>query len=94
MEMGWLDCTISPGQFSGEFAVRGELFNDAGFSLFVEEEYVRFRDEPVVDKPVQGFVRITTLQKEDDLCLVALPQSTMENGCSVTVKSDKVKDSV
>ena len=93
MEMEWLDCTISLGQFSGEFAVRGELFDNTGFSLFVEEEYVRFEGTPTVDKPVHGLVRITTLQKEDDLCLVALPQPTIENGCSITVKSDKVKES-
>ena len=29
----WLNCKISPGQFTGEFAVQGELFNVKGFSI-------------------------------------------------------------
>lgn len=89
----WLQCMVSEGQFSGEFAIQGELFDNTGFSLFVEQEDVWFKEEPVQGKSVQGLVRITALQQKDDLCLVALPQPTMENGWSVTVKRDNVKES-
>lgn len=87
----WLDCTISQGQFSGEFAVQGELFDNTSFSLFVEREDLDFSNEPEEGRSVQGFVRVTTLDSKDDLCLVALPQPTIENGRAVTVKADKVK---
>ena len=88
----WLECTVSEGQFSGEFAIQGELFDETGFSLFVEREDVWFEAEPIEGKSVEGLVRITALQEKDNLCLVALPKPTMENGWSVTVKTDNLKE--
>ena len=86
----WLSCTISQGQFSDEFAVRGELFDNTGFSLFVEKQDLKFDKEPKEGESVQGSVRITSLEEKGGLCLVALPQPTIENGWSVTVKADKI----
>ena len=86
----WLNCTISQGQFSGEFAVQGVLFDNTSFSLFVEKQDLKFDDEPQNDKSVQGLVRVTTLDSKDDLLLVELPQPTIENGRAVTVKADKI----
>ena len=88
----WLGCKVSQGQFSGEFAVQGKLFDGTGFSLFVEEEDLRLDNEPLLGQSVDGFVRITALQEQGDLCLVALPQPTMENGNSVTVHANELKE--
>jgi hypothetical protein len=86
----WLNCTISQGQFSGEFAVQGVLFDDTSFSLFAEEQDLRFDNEPQNNESVQGLVRVTTLDSRDDLFLVELPQPTIGNGRAITVKADKI----
>jgi hypothetical protein len=44
-----LICRISPGQFSGEFAVKGEMFNAKEFSLFAPKKFLEF-DEELVKK--------------------------------------------
>lgn len=86
----WLNCTISQGQFSDEFAVQGVLFDNTNFSLFVQKQDLKFDNEPKNDESVQGFIRVTTLASKDDLYLVELPQPTIENGRSITVKADKI----
>ena len=88
----WLDCTISPGQFTGEFAVGGKLFNDSGFSLFAEREDLKFDKEPSRDEHVTGHIRVVVGSEKDDLLLVTLPQSTFENGQTITVKKGQIKD--
>lgn len=87
----WLDCTISPGQFTGEFAVQGKMFDATEFSLFAPEEDLKFNGEPSWDKPVQGFIRIILGPQKDDLLLVTLPQPTFENGRTITVKVEQVR---
>ena len=88
----WLDCTISPGQFTGEYAVQGKLFDNTGFSLFAEKEALKFDAEPTADKPVKGLIRIVPGQQKDDLTLVTLPQPSLENGQTITVKAEQVRD--
>jgi len=89
----WLDCTISPGQFTGEYAVQGKLFDGTGFSLFAEKSDIKFDREPTRDKPVEGQIRIVHLDEKDDLLLVALPKPTFENGQTVTIKrSQAIKE--
>lgn len=88
----WLNCKISPGQFTGEFAVRGEMFNAKEFSLFAPKKDLKFDEEPVKGgNSVQGSIRVTKLQERDDLVLVELPQPTFENGQTITVKASQVK---
>jgi len=88
----WLNCKISSGQFTGEFAVRGEMFNAKEFSLFAPKKDLKFDEEPVKKgKTVEGSISVTKLQAKDDLVLVALPQPTFENGQTITVKSSQVK---
>jgi len=87
----WLDCTISPGQFTGEFAVQGEMFDNTVFSLFAPEEDLQFSEEPTWDKPVKGLIRIVLGPQKDDLVLVALPRPSFENGQEITVKRSQVK---
>lgn len=88
----WLECTISPGQFTGEYSVRGILFDGTGFCLFAEETDLRFSRKPQQDNPVQGLIRVASGQLKDDLLLVSLPQATFENGQTITVRADQVRD--
>jgi hypothetical protein len=88
----WLNCKISPGQFTGEFAVQGVMFNAKEFSLFAPKECLEFDEEHVKrGNTVQGSIRVTKLQEKDNLVLVALPQPTFENGQTITVKASQVK---
>lgn len=87
-----LECMISPGQFTGEYAVWGELFDKTGFSLFAEKKDLEFSEEPTFDKPVKGWIRIKLGPQKDDLLLVTLPQPTFENGQTITVKTSQVKN--
>jgi len=87
----WLDCRISPGQFDGEFAVHGELFDNSEFSLFAQSKDLKFKEKPTPKKPVKGELRVIPLDQKDDRVLVALPQTTFENGRTITVKKSQVK---
>jgi len=86
----WLECEISPGQFTGEFAVRGKMFDDTEFSLFAPEADLQFDEEPSENKSVNARIRVFTTDQKDDLLLITLPRPTFENGRSVTVKSNQV----
>jgi hypothetical protein len=88
----WLECTISPGQFTGEFAVQGEMFDSTEFSLFASKEDLKFSEEPSRDKPVKGFIRVIEGIREKDLLLVNLPRPTFENGRTITVKANQLKE--
>jgi len=87
----WLKCTIFPGQFTGEYAVQGELFDGTGFSLFAEKEDLDFAREPTFDKAVEGWIRIELGPQKDDLLLVTLPQPSLENGQTITVRTGQVR---
>lgn len=87
----WLECTISPGQFTGEFAVQGKMFDATEFSLFAPKEDLKFDGEPSWDKPVQGLIRVIPGTNEGDLLLVSLPRPTFENGRVITVKMEQVR---
>jgi hypothetical protein len=88
----WLDCTISQGQFTGEFAIQGKMFDSTDFSLFAPREVLQFSsEEPTGNKRVKGAIRVTTLGCKDDLVLIALPRPTFENGRTITVKTSQVK---
>ena len=91
MAKSWLNCMISPGQFSGEFAVRGTMFDDTEFSLFVPKECLEFEGEPSEEKPVHGRITVSINESKDDLFLVSLPRPTFENGRSVTVKKGQLQ---
>lgn len=86
-----LECTISPGQFTGEFAVQGKMFDDTEFSLFAPREALQFSGEPSFDEPVQGFIHVRLRDVKNDLLLVSLPRPTFENGQTITVNKTQVK---
>ena len=88
----WLECTISPGQFTGEYAVQGKMFDRTDFSLFAPKTELRFSEEPTVESPVRGLIRIVRGEEKDDLLLVSLPRPTFENGRTITVKKQQLKE--
>ena len=87
----WLKCTISPGQFSGEYAVQGKMFDDSGFSLFAPKADLRFKEEPTKEKSVEGLVRVVSGATKEDLLLVSLPRPTFENGRTITINENQLK---
>ena len=90
MEM-WLNCTITPGQFSGEYAVEGQLHNGVGFSLFASNEDLECRAFPTGADREAAFIRVQVLDQRDGLALVQLPQQTLENGNTVTVRTSQLR---
>lgn len=90
----WLECTVSPGQFTGEYAIQGKLFDGTEFSMFAEKEHLKFKKErePTEDEPVVGWIRIVPGPQKDKLLLVRLPQPTFENGQTISVKASQIKD--
>lgn len=85
----WLDCEISQGQFTGEYAVKARMFDDTEFSLFVPRECLKFNEEPT-HKSVSGKISVLIAAKKNDLVMVELPRPTFENGRSVTVKESQL----
>ena len=87
----WLDCEITQGQFTGEYAVKAQMFDGTEFSLFVPKECLDFSDEPL-NEPVNGMISVSvTDQKKGDLVIVNLPRPTFENGRSITVKESQLR---
>ena len=94
MRAHWLACTVSPGQFSNEYVVKGTTYDHKGFSLFCPEEYVEVKGskEPTWDEPAQGRVQVQIAEKKGNLLLVRLPRHTLENGPYVTVLKEQVME--
>ena len=86
----WLDCLVSQGQFTGEYAVKGALHDGTEFSLFASEEDVSVQNPLTEDGRVSGRIRVERLSEKDNLILISLPQPTFENGKIITVKNDQV----
>ena len=87
----WLCCTISPGQFSGEYAVEGEMFDGEGFSLFANEEHLECKRFPLESERASAWIQVQVLEQDRGLMLVRLPSQTLENGQTVTVAATSVK---
>ena len=90
MSLKWLQCLIGHGQFNGEYAVKGELFDGNAFSLFAARDELEIVTEPN-DVEVAGFVQIKPLESKEGNVLVALPRETFENGRIITVKKTQLK---
>lgn len=82
----WLNCEISPGQFTGEYAVKALMFDNTPFSLFAPEDSLVFDGEPSFDSPAKGRIKVVVAGQKDDLCLINLPRPTFENGRTLTVR--------
>jgi hypothetical protein len=86
----WLQCNVSPGQFTGEYVVTAQDFRNSTFSLFVPDKYVECDGEPIEGQPISGWVQVEILDKNDTLALVQLPRLPLENGQTVTVSLEKL----
>ena len=86
----WINCTVFPGQFTGEYAIKSTMFDGTEFSLFAPKEALDIKQEPTLDHPVKGKIKVQIEQQEDDLLMVRLPRPTFENGQCVTVKTEQV----
>jgi len=80
----WLECEVSAGMFTSEFAVAAKEHDGRTFSLFASEDDVHVDTQPN-GSAVRGSLRVTSIQKKDDLVLIALPQPSLEAGLRVTV---------
>ena len=87
----WLRCQASPGQLSGECAVKGELHDGRTFSLFAQRENLSLKGD-LESKPVEALMKVRELKAQSNLSVVSLPHATFENGRVITVKSDSLVD--
>ncbi len=87
----WLQCKVSEGMFTSEFAVKAEEYDGKGFSLFALKDELDMEDQPN-GSPVPGFLRITSIKEENHLVLVALPRPCLEGGQRVTVRSNQLRN--
>jgi len=88
----WLKCKVMPGQYSGECAIKGYLFNNNEFSLFADKTDVCFDGELSIDRPIDGWLKVIPGPKKGDLLLVSLPQQAFENGRNIIVKTEQVRE--
>jgi hypothetical protein len=87
----WLLCKVGPGQFTGEYVVTAQDFNNSTLSLFVPDEYVEFDREPNEGQLEPGWVQVEILDSNESLALVQLPRQPLENGRTVTVPLGKLE---
>jgi hypothetical protein len=87
----WLRCTLFPGQFSSELAVVVKSVHGREFSLFAAKTDLEYDENPTENHPVEGWVRVNVVQRERNLYLVRLPQTTLENGQYVTVAAGQLR---
>jgi|SRR5579872_6273611 len=86
----WLNCVITPGQFTGEYAVHAQAFDGQGFSLFAWEDELTCRDFPQGNQQAKATLRVRVIEEQGDLFLIELPQQALENGRLLTVKADQL----
>jgi hypothetical protein len=77
--------------FSGEVAVRGKTADGTEFSLFVPDNFIECETSVAVAGPVEGWVSVEVIAREEALLLVRLPGQTFENGQTVTVRDSDVE---
>jgi hypothetical protein len=90
MRRAKLRCQISVGQFNSECAVVVKSFNGKSYSLFAQKTDLAFSETPFDDTSVDGWIKVDVLKREDSLCLIRLPQTTLENGQFLTVRADQL----
>ncbi len=86
----WLQCSLSAGQFTDEYAVEARDFRGNLFSLFAPAELVECDEEPIPGGNASGWLRVQPLAEEGSLVLVRLPRTPLENGTAVTVRSEQI----
>lgn len=91
MQTTFLRCRITPGQFTGEYAVEVQSHDGTGYSLFAFEEDLECRTFPTGDSHADALIRVDVLESQRSLRLVRLPQRTIENGDTLTVRADQLQ---
>lgn len=87
----WLECIVSPGQYSDEYTISGKLFDGISFSLFAEKADVEVHGIPTKDHSTRGWIRVIPGTSKDGLLLVRLPTPTFEHGQIITVRKDQIR---
>jgi hypothetical protein len=87
----FLRCTVSPGQFSSEYAVSVRSFSGRTFSLFADRGDVECDQFPSEDRTVEGWVSVEIVNSSETHYLVQLPQSTLENGRFLSVNPSQLR---
>ena len=91
MTQVWLRCTLTPGQFTSEYAISAQQADGTGFSLFAPANLVWLGQEPTHEQPVEGLLRVEKWDTKADLVLIRLPSETLEDAAQfVTVKSTQL----
>jgi hypothetical protein len=87
----WLDCLISLGQFTGEYAVKIETGSGAVVSLFAPKADIDYEEPPRSGVFVNGLIRVKQIEEQKGVSLVCLPRQTLENGRYIAVKSTSLR---
>jgi len=85
-----LRCRISAGQFSSECAIVVQNFNGRSFSLFAPKTELTYDEAPTDENCVEGWIAVDVLNREGNLYLIRLPQTTLESGRFLTVRAEKL----
>jgi hypothetical protein len=88
----WLRCTLSPGQFSDEYAVYGHQHNGRDFSLFAPKELTECAYPPTEDEDVEGWLQVKLWEKNGEWAIVELPDEPFECHRWVTVSVQQLKE--
>lgn len=88
----WLDCMVSPGQFTGEYAISSHDHVGGQFSLFVDSSFVEHECGDISEGvECEGRVQVMVLEEKQGLALIKLPGRTFANGSTLTVKSSQLE---
>ena len=88
----YLYCEVTKGQFSDEWAVQGTTHTGSGFSLFVSGQYVDRDRKYAGSNAGPGWLHVDVLETDENRALVRLPGQTFENGKTVTVTLEQIKE--
>lgn len=90
----WLQCELATGQLQGEVAVRGTDFSGEEFALFAPAGEAQADSGEIERDWKPGLVRVELLDADDGHSLIYLPGQTLENGQTITVRSDQLRTNV
>ena len=87
----WLECSVAPGQFTGEYAVKIETSDGQSVSLFVPTTTVDVKNPPQSGRFISGQLRVELVSEREGVALVCLPRETLENVRHITVNTGALR---
>jgi hypothetical protein len=81
-----LRCNVSPGQFTGEYAISASQANGEQFSLFADEGLVDIDES----EGREGWLHVEIVERRGDHVLIRLPSPALEGGQFVAVRSNQL----